>query len=353
MGDLNKKTNFDFIDICKAWGIFLVVLGHTTFFQNIIPLFHMWIYCFHMPLFFILFGYTYNNGKYRSWNFKEVFLKRFKSYIIPYITFAIINFILLILWYVFVKNMEITTKFITENVLGLLYCYPNMKYMANCTPIWFLSCLFLASIIFWFIIKLPVKSAGIISCCCAVVSYLLYVFVDLILPWSITASLMAVLFIYVGYIIRQYGFIDKIVNKTYIFCITIIITLLLGSICGLTNGQLNDLVPGMATNEYGNFFLYVFAGILISFSFIILFYKFKFLHIKPFIWLGKNTIYIVGFNYIARDIAIELYYLTPILKNYTITWYWEFIYTMVLLVVGILAYNSFRNLILKKEKRND
>lgn len=354
MGKIIKKSNFDFIDVCKAWGIVLVVLGHTTLFPNTMPMSYVWLYSFHMPFFFMIFGYTYNNNKYKDMKFKELFVKRFKSYIIPYWSFAIINFVLLILFNVFVKNIEITTKFITDNVWGLLYCYPNIEYMANCTPIWFLSCLFMASIIFWFVMKFSIKVAGLISCGCAMVSYLLYIFVDFILPWSITSSLMAVLFIYVGYIIRQYSIIEKVVTKGYIFAISFVVTLVVGSVCGLVNAKIYDILPGMGANNYGNLFLFVISGVFISLSFFILFYKLKFLHIRPFTWLGRNTIYIVGFNYIARDIAIELYYITPILRNCPIKWYSLFIYTMVVLIVGISLYNFSKNFILNmlKHKTN-
>ena len=44
------------IDMVKGFGIFLMVIGHASGLPENIKL---WIYGFHMPLFFILSGYTY------------------------------------------------------------------------------------------------------------------------------------------------------------------------------------------------------------------------------------------------------------------------------------------------------
>ena len=48
-----EDKRLDYLDIAKGIGILLVVLGHIYGNNNV---FHVWIYSFHMPLFyFILF----------------------------------------------------------------------------------------------------------------------------------------------------------------------------------------------------------------------------------------------------------------------------------------------------------
>ena len=53
MENLTKKR-LNYLDYAKGIGILLVVLGHI--YNNSVKL---WIYSFHMPLFFIISGYLY------------------------------------------------------------------------------------------------------------------------------------------------------------------------------------------------------------------------------------------------------------------------------------------------------
>ena len=72
-------------DIAKGIGIILVVIGH----QNIPHSVTNWIFSFHMPLFFILSGFFFSSKK----KFYEIFKRRVKSLIIPYVFFYALNFV--------------------------------------------------------------------------------------------------------------------------------------------------------------------------------------------------------------------------------------------------------------------
>ena len=69
------------VDYAKAIGIYLVVLAHT---QLCAPLTN-WIYVFHMPLFFLLSGYVFNNNP----SFKEFINRKAKTLVFPYFTLGI------------------------------------------------------------------------------------------------------------------------------------------------------------------------------------------------------------------------------------------------------------------------
>ncbi len=60
------------LDIAKSIGIFLVVLGHTSINENL----KIFIYSFHMPLFFLISGFLFKTND----NFKNFFIKQFKRY---------------------------------------------------------------------------------------------------------------------------------------------------------------------------------------------------------------------------------------------------------------------------------
>lgn len=79
---MEKSGRDETIDIAKAVGIILVVLGHTNFeFKNV-------IYQFHMPLFFFLSGMVWNKNK--SITPCEYIKKKLKSLYLPFVKYEMI-----------------------------------------------------------------------------------------------------------------------------------------------------------------------------------------------------------------------------------------------------------------------
>lgn len=76
---LFMRTYYPFVNIARFFAIFLVIVGHVT--KNEF-LFNS-IFCFHMPLFFILSGFLF----VPDGNLKQVAVKKFKSLIVPYLFF--------------------------------------------------------------------------------------------------------------------------------------------------------------------------------------------------------------------------------------------------------------------------
>ena len=74
---MNKRI--EYIDIAKALGILLVILGHCVYTAKI-PHLGVSIYSFHMPLFFIISGMFV-----KPIGFKKGTLKYAKAYLKPYI----------------------------------------------------------------------------------------------------------------------------------------------------------------------------------------------------------------------------------------------------------------------------
>ena len=82
------------VDIAKGIGVFLVVIGHMPSFPEWL---RAWIFSFHMPLFFLLSGYTKKDDKHLS--VKDLIVKAFRRNVKPYFYYSIIvvaiDFILL------------------------------------------------------------------------------------------------------------------------------------------------------------------------------------------------------------------------------------------------------------------
>lgn len=90
-----KQERHDFIDRLKGLGILFVIIGHAPrdiMRENfyIIDIIYNLIYSFHMGLFFAISGYLF---EYKN---KELSIsKKFKSLIIPFISFSIIIYIIM------------------------------------------------------------------------------------------------------------------------------------------------------------------------------------------------------------------------------------------------------------------
>lgn len=75
------KTRRAEVDLLRAFGIILMVLGHVGLGNQ----FSHFIHAFHMPMWFIVSGYFVNIDS----DVKHYVQKRFKSLIIPYLCWGI------------------------------------------------------------------------------------------------------------------------------------------------------------------------------------------------------------------------------------------------------------------------
>ncbi len=110
------KTDRDFVfDIAKGIGIILVVMGHCrVLFSNL-------IYLFHVPLFFILSGYFFNEKYSQNFSsFKEYLLKKLKTLYIPYV---LTNIGIVLFNNIFIKHNLILLK--TKH--HIVYNFPHIE----------------------------------------------------------------------------------------------------------------------------------------------------------------------------------------------------------------------------------
>ncbi len=329
--DLNSsKPRSSFLDIAKGIGIILVVLGHTFSTPHLI---YDTIYSFHMPLFFIISGYVYNQTKYNGLKFSKMLAHRAKRYLIPFYMFAGINLVLTLGFNLVFRHMPITFSTIKTYVLGTLYCYADMRYMPNCSPIWFLMTLFIGGMIFWAIMKYSDKIRPIWAVLLLCVSFLLYFFVDFRLPLNLAPTGAAVFFMYVGYLIKRYNIL-KYSGLILLFLV------------GFIASYFNKTNVGMNENTYGNVILFLIAAVCLSLS-LLIFCKLVSGFNNPvnrFLkWLGSNTLLIIAFNYFMRDFSTEFYYLIPVVRNYTLHWTVSFILTLAGCIILILLWNFVKS----------
>ena len=128
---------FNYLDITKAIGIILVIIGHINYTGYNYQI-KKYLYAFHMPLFFIIIGILeyYKKEKSSKENIKAKINDKINRIMIPYLLWALIY-----------------CAFSFKNLLYILYGSRNTLININ-SSLWFLPCYFLVTIFFMLYRKL-------------------------------------------------------------------------------------------------------------------------------------------------------------------------------------------------------
>ena len=143
-----SKDRIDWIDNLKAIGIYLMVLGHHETMSNDVV---KYIYSFHMPLFFFISGFLFYYERYPT--IKGFALQRIKTLIVPYFVFSFITFIIFVLFTKIRHPEQIASGKVNliDNFFSIFISANGIIMMSHSPPLWFLTCLFLTEIQFYFI----------------------------------------------------------------------------------------------------------------------------------------------------------------------------------------------------------
>ena len=74
------KKRIDWIDMAKGYGMLFVIMAHCD-----VGVLGLWMYTFHLPLFFMLSGYTFSHKE----NVKDFLLKKCRTMLVPYFLLGI------------------------------------------------------------------------------------------------------------------------------------------------------------------------------------------------------------------------------------------------------------------------
>lgn len=263
-----KRLNY--LDYAKGIGISLVVLAHIYCFNPDInrELLVVWIYSFHMPLFFIISGMLL---KYKNENdIKNVIMSRIKGLLIPYLFFSFLSICVKIIINGFNKNMVIWD--LIYSVIGI-----------GIDVLWFLPALFIGEILFVLINNI-VKN-----------NYIKFILIAFLFIGStfiskenglilllISRGLIALGFVAIGYLGFEFVH-NKNVNIVMLFAL-LVIHIVTSRINGFVD--LNNLV-------FNNKLLYILNSMLGSF---ILIELCKLVKSNILIYLGKNSLIIMAIH---------------------------------------------------------
>lgn len=318
------QTRDKFIDIAKLFGIFMVVFGHITKNNNI----HIFLYTFHMPLFFVLSGMTFYYTERHNYSIKDFLRKKFKTIMIPYFFFLVISFIY---WILIEKNArQNQNNDIIGNVVNIVICVAKSEWYESNIVMWFLPCLFSTETIYFFI-KKYIKNQlldFIIIIIFGVIGFILC-YNKVFLPLCIETAFIALMFIHIGYLCNKKG-IFQLTNNSISFVVFFILTFLL-IITIKYNGKV-----GMLAHEYGNPFLFLLGAYSGSFLVLIIsvyFSRISHVLVNNIEYIGKSSIVVMACHEPIKRVLIKIF--SMITKNEIIVIRESLVYTLIITIITI------------------
>ena len=231
----NKKT---WIDCYKGIGAILILIGHIMPFNNPIKVF---LYSFHIPLFFFISGYLYNDKR----SFADTFKKKMNTLIKPFIIWNSISFII---YMIFTYDGSLTKIEMVKNLI-----FFNGSTIFN-SSLWFLPILFYVDIIYKFIIrnKPTIKNNLILIFLFFTIGTILIKYkINLMFGLSLIPFMM--IFYCLGCIFKKMKKIKNILPNKIIFVFLLVILILLSNL----NGKVT-----ISINQYNNLFLFFVNSII-------------------------------------------------------------------------------------------
>lgn len=282
---MKQQERIAYIDVAKGIGIFLIVLAHVL--KN--GYIRQYIYSFHVPLFFLLSGVTYNCKKDKKEYWKRIITRNY----VPYIVFSIVSILVFFVFGQIVAgkmNIEIIDGTLWDNIWGMIYGNSRNGLMKWNTPLWFLPCLLVVYLIAdCFEMTFQKFGGGRIILMLFSLVFTWFVatrFRDLKLPFGIETAVFMVSFFELGIIIRENDYVNMICklvnNRVQLLFLALVFLALVIPLCYI-NGMAQVRIMILGKN-IGLFLMSSLCGII---GVVLLSVFFQ--ESNAMVYLGRNT----------------------------------------------------------------
>lgn len=278
--DKKDSQRLNDIDIAKGIGILLMYAGHILTAGSLKK---MIIYSFHMPLFFILSGYTFSPDT----SPRKLIRKRTRDILIPYLIWAVVY-----------------SSFSLDKLRYLLYgTNESIRKAGSAGPLWFLPCMWLAAIAggctAYYCSKSRHRTALLVlaGAAYAGLSYVLSRFhtvpkydgTALGLPLALDVASLAACFYLFGIVLRK--LCDFLLSRTNFIVETLLgILLLSSSLLGILSRTAFQY-QRMASYDIDNVALFLFTGTAASTGVILLSHAYaRYFPKRCLMWIGRNSL---------------------------------------------------------------
>lgn len=275
----------EWIDMAKGYGIICVIIGHIT-----TPGITVWIYTFHIPLFFYISGYLLHS----HYNMRDFLKRKVKSLIIPYFCLSIL---VIIHELIFNNGLYFDLRDVSNEIS--LFIIQERQ-----TPLWFIASLLWANILIFLVykyIKFFWQRIGILSFF-AFVIYLYWKKGGGALPWNFDIALFVLPFMAIAKEMHDSKSINILFErkKQMIFFVFFIGNLFMGGINYYLNGKKVDLYY-----ENVDIVLLTYFAAISGIIAIIIVSQIR--TIRFICYLGENSLLIFAWHLIVYDWLGRLY----------------------------------------------
>lgn len=332
-----EKERMVWIDLLKGFLLCFVVLGH---YRENIPIpgisdFLHFMRPWRVPTYFFISGFLFSTNRFSS--FKEFFLWKSKTILLPYLSFSIL--FLIIDW-----NLYLTPIATLKDSLYRIFILGNSTPKAG--PMWFVFVLYMLSIIQYPISKLKYK-----------IEVLIVLIILSVLSWySFTTSIVDVFsfkkifscipFFSLGFLMKKQ--LNVLLSISFKKRIIISITLFL--LFYYFNNVLKGGMFWENSNNFLSFYLPSFLGIL-AITILFSIFNTKNCFNKFLIIISKNALVILGTHGFIL-IVQELIFRNYIDLNSYVFFYFRTIMLIVLEILSIYICNKYLYFFLGKKQKN-
>lgn len=254
-----KRIRYDYIDLAKALGMLTIMWGHIAIGKSV-----TFVYSFHIPLFFFLSGMVFIKDKYRD--FGSFVMRRVYTLVIPYIIYSFVTWTI---WAAFSYATHAHVESYWMPLLQTFIAQGSQGYLVHNVPLWFVMCLFVIELAYYWIVKLPDVWNVVVCIVLAAAGYMLVsycTFFDFTtLPWSIEVAMMALIFYSTGNLfvklIGHEKFKTLVLKRQSVSMISIIVVIAMVYLGGQINGKVS-----MGHAHISNPFLFYPIGLLGTFA---------------------------------------------------------------------------------------
>ena len=275
------KNRIDEIDIIKGIGILFVLYGHS-FIDSKGPV-KIWLYTFHLSLFFFCAGYTFEPDKYRC--FRALLTRKSKTVLFPYFLYSFLCFFftLMVKFALYIKNGVFSWREAGDSFIGIFLQIRDSRFEGFC---WFILLIFLLNIYLFFLYRTAngsIKKMAVYAAILYIIACFYEQKVGIKLPWHGDAVLIAGVFSCIGFIYRKRNYTF---DNRFMFFIMAGLSVFVLVYDMEISGMRPDLFEGVIGNPIV-FFLGNVSGVYLTGYFA---YKNKRQCIKTIlIYIGKNS----------------------------------------------------------------
>lgn len=315
------------------------------------------VYAFHIPLFFFLSGMVFRPERYN--NSFPVFVKRkIQTLILPYIVYSVITWVI---WALFSYLTHSPVGSYWTPLFETLIARGSGGYLIHNVPLWFIPCLFVIELSYYWICKLKVSVAIAISVVFSAVGYIIVNRVDFFdfttLPWSIEVAMMAMIFYCLGHqMVKYIGYskVQEMVDRRkWLSFLLMLIAFCMVYIGSQLNGQ-----PSMGHANIHNPLLFYPTALIGVFGMLVLSCLFALskLNLKGCFnglkWFGRNSFIAMAIhNPIKGFIVVALSFLmhanTIQIMSDTLTSFVAWLLCLIITTVGMICISKLKQSVKK------